>query len=318
VIACRVPLGQVSELRVLCRGRIRVSTTPEGTKGSGRTGAWMGIAFAVLFVAGFLVFPTPSSNKAKDTLKWQQWWNDSGHRTAAIIGAYLMVLGVLAFVWFAWNLRLRLRDREGLQDLGGLMFAFGALFAGIGFVAILVRAAVAGARQFGSTPVPAGDFARQFDQLGFGLLLLAGGLWRRGVCGPGIVPFSSERHTAGLVNDRRICGRRPSACGHALLPVCPVSAVGACRFDRALESAFCPRRGGAEHSWSAIDREQARADVYSELPEAIHMPAGAWFHKDGPTGRIACLTPGCGPVMQGWVHCPSGCGTSCRALPLAD
>jgi hypothetical protein len=176
VIACRVPLGQVSELRVLCRGRIRVSTTPEGTKGSGRTGAWMGIAFAVLFVAGFLVFPTPSSNKAKDTLKWQQWWNDSGHRTAAIIGAYLMVLGVLAFVWFAWNLRLRLRDREGLQDLGGLMFAFGALFAGIGFVAILVRAAVAGARQFGSTPVPAGDFARQFDQLGFGLLLLAGGL----------------------------------------------------------------------------------------------------------------------------------------------
>jgi hypothetical protein len=148
----------------------------EERNGAGRVGAWMGIAFVVLFVVGFIVFPTPSSNKAKDTAKWQAWWNDSGHRTAAVIGAYLMVLGVLAFVWFAWSLRARLQDRDRLGDLGGLMFTFASLFAGIAMVSGLVRASIPGAKQFGSTPVPAGDFARQFDQIGFGLLLVAGAL----------------------------------------------------------------------------------------------------------------------------------------------
>jgi hypothetical protein len=137
---------------------------------SGRLGAWMGIAFVVLFVIGFIVFPEPSSNK--DTAKWQGWWADSGHRTGAIIGAYLMVLGVLAFVWFAGNLRVRFQDR----NRGGLMFAFGSLFSGIAFVSTMVRASIPGAKQFGNTPVPAGDFARQFDQIGFGLLLVAGAL----------------------------------------------------------------------------------------------------------------------------------------------
>src|ERR1700736_790550 len=118
---------------------MQVGAVEKSNERTGRLGAWMGIAFVVLFVIGFIVFPTPSSNKAKDTAKWQAWWNDSGHRTAAIIGAYLMVLGVLAFVWFAWSLRLRLQDRDRRQDLGGLMFTFGSLFAGIAMVSALVR-----------------------------------------------------------------------------------------------------------------------------------------------------------------------------------
>jgi len=143
---------------------------------AGRLGAWMGIAFVVLFVAGFIVFPTPNGSKAQDTAKWADWWNDSGHRVAAVIDAYLVVLGVLAFVWFAWTLRRRLQDRDLGRDLGGLMFTFGSLFAGIAMVSALVRASIAGAKQFGNTPVPSGDFARQFDQIGFALLLVAAAL----------------------------------------------------------------------------------------------------------------------------------------------
>jgi hypothetical protein len=41
----------------------------------------------------------------------------------------------------------------------------------------MVRVSIPGAKQFGSTPVPAGgDLARQFDQIGFALLLVAGAL----------------------------------------------------------------------------------------------------------------------------------------------
>jgi hypothetical protein len=134
-----------------------------------RVGTWMGIAFVVLFVAGFGAISTPSNNK--NTAQWAGWWNDSGHRAGAILGAYLMVLGVFAFVWFASSLRDQFR--EG----GRLMFTYGSIFAAIALVSIMVRVSIPGAKQFGSTPVPAaGDLARQFDQIGFAMLLVAGAL----------------------------------------------------------------------------------------------------------------------------------------------
>jgi hypothetical protein len=133
-----------------------------------RVGPWMGVAFVVLFVAGFIAFPTPDDNK--DTAKWARWWTDSGHRVGAIIGAYLMVLGLLAFVWFMWSLNQRLRDR------GGMMITFGSLFVALAMISALVRASIAGSKQFGDVPIPSGDFARQFDQIGFGVLLVAGAL----------------------------------------------------------------------------------------------------------------------------------------------
>jgi hypothetical protein len=135
----------------------------------GRVGAWMGIVSAVLFVAGFLIFPTPDDNT--HTLQWARWWTDSGHRAGAVIGAYLMVLGLLAFVWFAWTLR------ERVGEGGGLMLTFGSIFAAIALVSTLTRAAIPGGKVFGDTPVPAGaDLARQFDNIGFGALLVAGAL----------------------------------------------------------------------------------------------------------------------------------------------
>ena len=134
-----------------------------------RVGTWMGIAFVVLFVAGFGAIPTPSNNK--NTAQWAQWWNDSGHRAGAIVGAYLMVLGALAFVWFASSLR----DQFG--EGGRLMFTFGSMFAVIAVVSIMVRVSIPGAKQFGSTPLPAGgDLPRQFDQIGYAMLLVAGAL----------------------------------------------------------------------------------------------------------------------------------------------
>jgi hypothetical protein len=135
----------------------------------GRVGTWMGIAFVVLFVVGFITFSTPDDNK--NTAQWARWWTDSGHRASAIIGAYLITLGVLAFVWFAWALR------ERVGEGGGLMFTFASIFAAIALVSTLVRAAIPGGKVFGETPVPAGgDLARQFDNIGFGALLVAGAL----------------------------------------------------------------------------------------------------------------------------------------------
>ena len=147
----------------------RMNAVAESNPRTGRVGAWMGIAFVVLFVAGAITIPMPSDNK--NTGQWARWWTDSGHRAGAIVGAYLTVLGVFAFIWFASSLRDRFR--EG----GGLMLTFGSIFAALALVSVMVRVSIPGAKQFGSTPVPAGgDLARQFDQIGFALLLVAGAL----------------------------------------------------------------------------------------------------------------------------------------------
>jgi hypothetical protein len=134
----------------------------------GRVGAWMGIAFVVLFVAGFLVFPTPDNSDKP--AEWVRWWNDSGHRGGAVLGAYLMVLGLLAFVWFASSLR----DR--LPEGGALMFTFGSIFAAVGLVSVMVRASIPGGKLFASNPVGSSEFARQFEGIGIAVLLVAGAL----------------------------------------------------------------------------------------------------------------------------------------------
>jgi hypothetical protein len=82
-----------------------------------------------------------------------------------------LVLAVLAFLWFASSLRDQLGEGEGL------MFTFASVFGAVALVSIMIRAAIPGGKVFGQTPVPSsGDFARQLDNIGFGLLLVAGAL----------------------------------------------------------------------------------------------------------------------------------------------
>ena len=128
----------------------------------------MGIVSVVLFVVGFIVFPTPDDDTK--VLQWTRFWRDSGHRVGAIIATYLMVLGLLAFVWFASGLRSRVG--EG----GGLVLTFASIFAAVGLVSVMLRATIPGAKEFGDTPLPGGVLAQQLDQASFAILLVAGAL----------------------------------------------------------------------------------------------------------------------------------------------
>jgi len=133
-----------------------------------RVAAWMGIAFAVLFVAGQFVPPTAKSQS--NTLQWAQLWNSSSHRTTAIIGAYLLILGMLAFVCFASSLR------SAFGDGSGMMLAFAVLFAVFAMAAGLIGASIAGAKVFTNAPIPAGALSQQLNSLAGGLVVVPGGL----------------------------------------------------------------------------------------------------------------------------------------------
>jgi hypothetical protein len=56
------------------------------------------------------------------------------------------------------------------------MLMFGTLFIAVALLSSLIRTAIPGAKIFCDVPVPAGECSRQFAQIGFALLLVAGAL----------------------------------------------------------------------------------------------------------------------------------------------
>jgi hypothetical protein len=146
-----------------------------------RWGAIAGIAFVVLYVVRFVWFlDTPEGDAP--VREWTEYFEDSGHRTASILGGYTQLLAGLAFLYFLWALRNRLRRAEGSSEgLSTLAWGSGLVFVAMVFASAAAMMTVAASVEFSDGPVPNGEFARQMENLGFGLLLLFG-LFSVGVC----------------------------------------------------------------------------------------------------------------------------------------
>jgi hypothetical protein len=139
------------------------------------TAAIAGIVFVVLLLVGIFMRDTPDSGASAQ--EWASYFSDGGNRTQVLISAYLMVLSSLAFIVFLWALMPEFGEPGGLAGvLLRIALASGMAFAMLLMVGAIALASVAGSVSFGDAPVPDGDFARQFEQLGFGLILLGGGL----------------------------------------------------------------------------------------------------------------------------------------------
>ena len=140
-----------------------------------------GIAFVVLFLAGVLVtFGNTPNIKSSDTdataaHKWVSELSSSSHRVGMLVGAYLLIIAAIAFVWFCSGLRDWLaadgaagRAISSLSVLGSGAIAVGALMSG---------AATAGAIEFGEFPVPQdGGAIRAVSDVFYPLLFVVFGL----------------------------------------------------------------------------------------------------------------------------------------------
>jgi hypothetical protein len=140
-----------------------------------------GVAFVVLFVAGVMVTfgnspePKSSDTPARAAHRWVEYLSSSSHRTGLIIGAYLLVLAAIAFVWFSAGLREWFapdsasgRIMSGLGVLGAGAIAIGSMTGGAG---------VAGSIAFGNEALPiTGDAVRILADVFFPLLFVAFGL----------------------------------------------------------------------------------------------------------------------------------------------
>ena len=137
--------------------------------------ALSGIVFVVLMLTGAsFVIDVPAADAS--TQEIARYLADSGNHTRNIVGAYLWVLGGLAFLGFVAGLRAVLRRAEGDPGtLSSLVFGAGVVFTAVWSVSATALAAVAYSVELAGAPVSDPDLVRVLPQLGSLLLLLGGG-----------------------------------------------------------------------------------------------------------------------------------------------
>jgi hypothetical protein len=140
-----------------------------------RWAALSGIVFVVLMLTGaYFVIDVPAPDAS--TQEIAGYLADSGNHTRNIVGAYLWVLGGLAFLGFVAGLRAVLRRAEGDPGtLSSLVFGAGVVFTAVWSVSAVALAAVAYSVGLAGAPVSDPDLVRVLPQLGSLLLLLGGG-----------------------------------------------------------------------------------------------------------------------------------------------
>jgi hypothetical protein len=137
-----------------------------------------GIAFVVLMVVGSMLIgdvPAPDAPTHDIT----DYLADSTNHTRNIIGAYLWVIGALAFLWFPVRLRSDIRTAEGGTGFfSNLAFGAGVAFAAVWTVSAAAFAAEPYAIELRDAPLTDPDLVRVLPALGRLLLLHGGGLRR--------------------------------------------------------------------------------------------------------------------------------------------
>jgi hypothetical protein len=134
-----------------------------------------GIVFVVLMVVGsMLLGDIPSPDASEEEIV--DYLADGANHTRNIIGAYLWVVGALAFLWFLTRLRSDLgRAEGGTSAISNLVFGAGVAFAAVWMVCAATYAWVPYAIELRDTPVTDPDLVWVLPSMGRLLLLLGCG-----------------------------------------------------------------------------------------------------------------------------------------------
>jgi hypothetical protein len=141
-----------------------------------------GIVFVVLFVLGVFFTNDSPSTKSSDSAdvvdhKWVTWLSSHSHRTEHVIGAYLLIVAAIAFIWFCLGIRERVeRSAPAEMSTGRFISLLSVLGAGAMVAAAMTAADVPGAVNFGEKPPTNGDAAHWIMDLTFPFLFVVFGL----------------------------------------------------------------------------------------------------------------------------------------------
>lgn len=111
-------------------------------KGWDRLGPATGIAAVVLWVVGSIILFSDEPGGDASPREIAAHFSDNGGRL--LLGAFLFMLGVAAFLWFVGTLRARIAQREGgIGRLAGVVLAGGVATASMAFGTVAPTAAAA-------------------------------------------------------------------------------------------------------------------------------------------------------------------------------
>ena len=145
---------------------------------TGRFGGICAILFVVLMVVGgALGFDSPD-NDAPDQ-EWIDYLNDDAHLVWNLVGGYLMVIAGILFLVFLVSMYQRMRSAEGGDGSMSLLMLVTGIGWAICLMAGVIRSRPSPRDQAGQRYTSTPEVARWLPQIGFAVMLVAGGLVRR-------------------------------------------------------------------------------------------------------------------------------------------
>ena len=133
-----------------------------------------GILFAVLTFGGVTLGSGGIAGGETTTAEAADWLADSGNRTLAIVGVYLLAAGAIAFAVFLAATTRRMRDAGASPLTVDLARLFGGAFAVLQLAASAAFLAAPLAIQFENEPLPADPGVARLGTLGISLWLVPG------------------------------------------------------------------------------------------------------------------------------------------------
>ena len=149
---------------------------PPGRRTQARVAGIAGLAFVVLFAAGFVILqtsPAPSGSDQEIT----SYYQSDGDRLLTVFGAYIVPFAGIAFLWFMSAVRIVFITEPGKRThiLAPMQFATGILFVAAMFIAAGSMATSAAAVEFLDSPEDLDpNLLRAFPQLAFSIMFIFG------------------------------------------------------------------------------------------------------------------------------------------------
>jgi hypothetical protein len=149
--------------------------TKDAVRQSERWAPLAGIIFVVLmFVGTFFVADVPEADAPRQEIS--DYLGDSDNHTRNIIGAYIWVVGALAFLCFVARLRSVLRQAEGGTGiLSNVVFGAGVIYSALMIASAVAFGAVAYAVGLRDATVSEIDLVRVLPQMAWMVLLFGAG-----------------------------------------------------------------------------------------------------------------------------------------------
>jgi len=143
---------------------------------STRLGGICAALFVILLVVGVTLGFDQPDNDAPDQ-QWIDYVQDDSKLVMNLVGGYLMVIAGILFLVFLVAIYQRIRAAEGNESgLPLLMLATGFGWAMALMIGAIIIEVIPGGTKLGSSTPATPETARWLPQIGFGVILVVGGL----------------------------------------------------------------------------------------------------------------------------------------------